>query len=141
MNSTNFRRNTRQREVILEELQKLKSHPTASGLYEIVRRRMPKVSLGTVYRNLELLNQMGIIQKLEFCGGEARYDGTVSNHDHLRCVCCGRVDDAPGPPPALKTDEQEDLGGYKIIGHRLEFFGLCPKCNRSQEKCTKSNET
>ena len=91
-------RNTRQRQVILEELQKLTSHPTAAGLYEIVRRRLPKISLGTVYRNLELLARTGLIQKLEFGGGEARFDGNVDRHDHVRCVRCGRVDDISAPP-------------------------------------------
>ncbi len=69
MNSNNSHRNTRQRRLILEELRKLKTHPTAASLYAIVRRRMPKISLGTVYRNLELLNQMGMIRKLDFSGG------------------------------------------------------------------------
>ena len=65
-----FQRKTRQREVILNELQKLKSHPTAVELYEIVRQILPKVSLGTVYRNLELHARHGYIQKLEFSGWE-----------------------------------------------------------------------
>ena len=72
-------RTTRQRQVILEELQKLQSHPTAAALYEIVRRRVPKISLGTVYRNLELLARTGLIRKLEFAGAEARFDGNVSH--------------------------------------------------------------
>ncbi len=134
MISTNLHRNTRQRKVILEELQKLRTHPTAARLYAIVRRRMPKISLGTVYRNLELLNRMGMIQKLDFSSGEARYDGNVEDHDHLRCVCCMRIDDTPGPPLALAGGGKEDWGGYKVLGHRLEFFGVCPKCRRRQAK-------
>ena len=124
MISNNTHRNTRQRKVILEELQKVKTHPTAASLYTIVRRRMPKISLGTVYRNLELLNQLGMVRKLDFSGAEARYDGNVEEHDHLRCVCCMRVDDAPGPPLALAGGGKEDWGGYKVLGHRLEVFGV-----------------
>jgi Fur family ferric uptake transcriptional regulator len=127
-------RNTRQRKVILEELRKLRTHPTAVALYTIVRRRMPKISLGTVYRNLELLSRTGTIQKIEFAGGEARYDGTVEHHDHLRCVCCGRVDDTPGPPLEVMGGGKEDWGGYKVLGHRLEFYGVCAKCQRSHAK-------
>ncbi|MGD0384102.1 MAG: transcriptional repressor [Thermoguttaceae bacterium] len=130
MISSNLHRNTRQRKLILEELRKLKTHPTAAGLYAIVRRRMPKISLGTVYRNLELLNQRGMIQKLDFSSGEARYDGNVEDHDHLRCVYCMRVDDVPGPPIAIKGVGKENWGGYKVRGHRLEFFGVCPLCRR-----------
>ncbi len=124
MISSNLHRNTRQRQVILEELRKLKTHPTAAGLYAIVRRRMPRISLGTVYRNLELLNRMGTIQKIEFCSGEARYDGTVEHHDHFRCVCCGRVDDTPGPPLHSWGAERKIGVVYKVLGHRLEFFGF-----------------
>jgi Fur family ferric uptake transcriptional regulator len=134
MISIKYQRNTRQRQVILEELQQLTSHPTAAGLYVIVRRRMPKISLGTVYRNLELLYRTGTIQKLAFSGGEARYDGNVKNHDHLRCINCGRLDDAPDPPLVISGGGKEDLGGYKVLGHRLEFFGVCPKCRRRQAK-------
>ena len=67
-----IQRNTRQRQVILEELRCLESHPTAAALHAIVRRRLPKISLGTVYRNLELLARKGMIQKLESAGAEAR---------------------------------------------------------------------
>ena len=92
------RRKTRQRQVILEELQAVTSHPTAVELYQLVRRRLPRVSLGTVYRNLDLLARMGLIEKKEHSGGEARFDANTAQHDHLRCVRCGRVDDLPTPP-------------------------------------------
>jgi Fur family ferric uptake transcriptional regulator len=112
----------------LEELQKVTSHPTAVGLYEMVRRRLPKVSLGTVYRNLELLVGAGIIQKLDGCGGEARFDGNAQCHDHVRCLRCGRVDDVGGAAMNLSRGGDEDFGGYEIMGHRLEFLGICPSC-------------
>ena len=70
-----FQRKTRQREVIMEELAASKSHPTAAELYQTVRRRVPNISLGTVYRNLDLLSQAGTIQKLDTIGSEARFDG------------------------------------------------------------------
>jgi Fur family transcriptional regulator, ferric uptake regulator len=128
-----FQRNTQQRKVILEELQKLHTHPTAAALYSIVRNRLPKISLGTVYRNLEMLHRLGIIQKMEFGGGEARYDGTPDYHDHVRCVDCGRVDDVSSPPLALSGGGCNDLGGYKILGHRLEYFGLCCDCQAGEK--------
>ncbi len=126
------RRNTRQREVILEELQRLTSHPTAVGLYQIVRRRLPKISLGTIYRNLELLAEMGTIQKLEFGAAEARFDGNLQQHDHVRCVHCGRVGDVHGAPIDLSGIGGHDWGGYEILGHRLEFLGICPRCRSPQ---------
>jgi Fur family transcriptional regulator, ferric uptake regulator len=125
---THPQRRTQQRQVILEELQKLRSHPTAAGLYAIVRQRLPKISLGTVYRNLELLVQAGVAQKLDVCGGEARFDGDVRRHDHVRCLGCGRVDDIHGPALDLLGGAANDFGGYQIVGQRVEFLGLCPAC-------------
>jgi Fur family transcriptional regulator, ferric uptake regulator len=124
-----LRRNTRQRQVILNELQKLTSHPTAAGLYRIVVRRLPKISLGTVYRNLDLLAKTGVIRKLEFGGGEARFDGNLTPHDHIRCVKCGKIDDIPHPPFDLLGGVKDDFNGYCVLGHRVEFFGVCPQCN------------
>jgi Fur family ferric uptake transcriptional regulator len=124
------RRKTRQRQVILEELQAVTSHPTAVELHELVRRRLPKVSLGTVYRNLDLLARLGVIEKLEHSGGEARFDANTAEHDHLRCVRCGRIDDAPTPPLDLASPQGHDLRGYELLGHRLEFIGICPRCRQ-----------
>jgi len=121
-------RNTVQRQVILEELQKLTSHPTAVGLYQIVCGRLPKISLGTVYRNLDLLTKAGIIQKLEFGSEEARFDGNPAPHDHIRCVKCGRIDDIHGPPLDLLGGRRDDFNEYCVLGHRIEFFGVCPQC-------------
>lgn len=128
MHAQRLQRNTRQRQVILEELQKLDSHPTAAALYDVVRRRLSKISLGTVYRNLELLARMGLVHKLEFTGGETRFDGNVGEHDHLRCVQCGRVDDVSAQPLDLLGGVDNDFCGYQVLGRRLEFFGICPQC-------------
>ncbi len=121
-------RNTRQRTVVLEELKKVSCHPTAAELYEFARARMPKISLGTVYRNLELLAQNGVIQKLQISGAEDRFDGNPERHYHVRCVRCGRVDDVHGVPGDLVRADFRTLSGYDIIGHRLEFDGICPAC-------------
>lgn len=134
------RRNTRQRQVVLEELRKLTSHPTAAELYELARQRLAKISLGTVYRNLELLVQMGVIRKLETAGSEARFDADVNHHYHVRCVRCQRVDDAYGLPHNPIKEEVMQLNGYDIVGLRLEFIGICPSCQEvpSAEDCTTS---
>lgn len=131
MSRGRFQRKTRQREVILEELRKLHCHPTATGLYEIVRRQLPKVSLGTVYRNLELLSRMGVIRKLEFSGNEIRFDGDTTDHDHIRCVQCGCVDDVGGVPLDPGIGGGHDCRGYEVLGHRLELLGICPDCRQS----------
>ena len=119
---------TKQRKVIVEELNKLKTHPTATTLYELVRKRLPRISLGTVYRNLDLLAEAGVIQKLETAGTQKRFDGTVENHYHVRCVQCGQVDDLPVPLLEDIEDALHGLSDYKILSHRLEFQGLCLSC-------------
>ncbi|MGD9277844.1 MAG: transcriptional repressor, partial [Desulfobacterales bacterium] len=74
------RRITKQRQVILEELRQMETHPSADEIYKVVRRRLPRISLGTVYRNLEVLAQMGEIQKLELSGSIKRYDWNTNKH-------------------------------------------------------------
>ena len=123
-----FKRSTPQRRTILEELQKLSSHPTAGELYEIVREHIPGISLGTIYRNLELLARNGTIQKLELRGGQARFDGDPEPHGHLRCVCCGEVTDFHGFALNLDDAEPRDAQEYEVLGYRLEFTGICPAC-------------
>ncbi len=121
-------RMTTQRRVILEELSKLKTHPTAAELCQIVRKRLPRISLGTVYRNLEVLSREGIIQKLEAGGQQMRFDGNVETHYHLRCLVCGRVADVD--MELLSGVEEKVAGqhGFQVLGHHLEFFGVCPQC-------------
>jgi len=123
-------RMTPQRRVILEELRKVNDHPAADEIYQRVRKRLPKISLGTVYRNLEVLCELGTIQRLELSGSTKRYDGVPNKHYHIRCVECGRVDDAPIAPLNQLEDDLYGTTVYEIIGHNLEFTGLCPRCSR-----------
>jgi Fur family transcriptional regulator, ferric uptake regulator len=122
------RRMTNQRQVILEELKKLRSHPTAEALHQLVRRRLPKISMATVYRNLEVLCSEGLAQKLDMSGAQRRFDGDTSNHYHVRCVACGRVEDVDFEPIPNIEQTIGDRCAYKVLSHRLEFIGLCPDC-------------
>jgi len=124
---------TRQRKVILEELLKQNAHPSADEIHQMVRRRMPKISLGTVYRNLELLAHIGKIQKLELSGALKRYDWNTNKHYHIRCVCCDRVDDAPIAPLNQLENDLYGATVFEIIGHNLEFTGLCPECSKKAD--------
>jgi Fur family ferric uptake transcriptional regulator len=123
-----LRRNTPQRRVILQELCQLKSHPTAAELYAVVRRRLPRISLGTVYRNLEVLHEDGKIRKMEFAGAETRFDGTLEQHYHVRCTECGRVEDVFTLDQGQSPAQPAEVAGFKVTGHRLEYFGICPGC-------------
>lgn len=118
---------TKQREIILRELKKTDTHPTADELYERVRKKLPKISMGTVYRNLEVLSNSGLIMKLEIPGSPNRFDGNSSPHHHVRCIKCGRVGDVRNLPslPDISETAQSD---FEILGVETEFYGLCPKC-------------
>lgn len=123
-------RMTRQRQVIIEELRKVKSHPTADEIYRKVRRRLPRISLGTVYRNLEILSDSGSVSKLDLAGRQRRFDGDLTPHYHVRCVQCERVEDVMAKPQTRLEESFTDATGYRIIGHRLEFIGICPRCQK-----------
>ena len=125
---------TRQRRVILEELRKADSHLTADEVYQMVRRRLPRISLGTVYRNLEVLSESGVIRKLELGGSQRLFDGKAGGHYHVRCIRCGRVDDVSGDLSPIISDILRDVSDYEIIGHRLLLTGLCPGCKSHREE-------
>ena len=124
---------TKQRQVILEELRSVTSHPTADDMYDMVRRRLPNVSLGTVYRNLEILAESGVVQKIDIGGTKKRFDGNVEVHYHLRCVVCGRVDDVHFDTGVDLEALAAVMTDYSILRHRLEFIGICPNCERKEE--------
>jgi Fur family ferric uptake transcriptional regulator len=124
---------TRQRRVILEELRKLESHPTADEVYELARQRLPRISLGTVYRNLEILSDCGMIQKLELGGTQKRFDGNVRNHYHVRCIRCCCIEDISMEPITTVEDVVRAVSDYEIIGSRLEFIGVCPQCKKTAQ--------
>jgi len=110
----------------------INSHPTAAELYQIVRKRLPKISLGTVYRNLELLTQNRTIRKLEIGGSEARFDGVIKPHHHIRCIACGVISDLFDVPQDVVPQQYLSLGDYDVRGYRIEFYGLCPLCKSKQ---------
>ena len=123
-------RMTNQRRIILEELRKVDTHPTVDELYTIVKARMPHISLGTVYRNLDLLADMGEVLKIDSAGTMRRFDGRVEPHRHVRCQGCGKVAD-------VFTDGTDEPGigtlrvpGFRITTVRVEYDGICEECER-----------
>lgn len=121
------RRVTSQRLLILETVRSTDRHPTAEWVYRRVRRRLPRVSLGTVYRNLRVLAEEGLLQELE-AGGLGRYDGNLARHDHFRCTACGRIVDVPAPAGRRLGARAAALAGFEISHHRVEFYGRCAAC-------------
>ena len=124
-------RMTKQRQTILDELCKLKSHPTADEMYQILRKKMPRISLGTVYRNLEILSDCGMIQKIDVGGTQKRFDGNAAPHYHIRCVRCNKVEDIDVEPNKKIENLAHLISNYTILRHHTEFIGICPGCQSS----------
>lgn len=123
---------SKQRKVILEELRKVKTHPTADEVYDMVRKTIPRISLGTVYRNLEFLCSKGLVLKLGAPGEQKRFDGTPEPHPHIRCTICTRVVDVECDVPVPEIP-QEEAHGFKILNTNVEFVGICPACQEAQQ--------
>lgn len=128
------RRSTRQRRVILDVLRSTKSHPTADWVYEQVRQEIPNISLGTVYRNLKLLRDMGEITELSFGSTYSRFDGNPEPHYHFSCVDCGRVMDVEIPVATELEEQVRQQHGWEVFYHRLEFYGRCSECSERAKK-------
>jgi Fe2+ or Zn2+ uptake regulation protein len=124
-------RRTRQKEAILEVLRGANSHPTADWIYNEVRKEIPNISLGTVYRNLRLLCESGEISELDLCGTLTRFDVRQDNHYHFRCEKCGLVFDVDLPVDAEMDRRAAQKTGFKVSYHRLEFRGVCESCQES----------
>lgn len=131
---------TRQRKIILGHLTSLRTHPTADELFPGLKKELPRLSLGSLYRNLDALTREGMIARMEGLGTAKRYDGDVEQHLHFQCVECGAVSDYENSAASeinerLRTlmRSQPDLHSVKI-----EFTGLCDKCRGKRKE--KSHE-
>ncbi len=121
-------KHSRQREAVLNYLRSTTSHPTAEDIYFVVRDEFPKISLGTVYRNLNLLADQGVILKLNCGDGIEHFDADTSPHNHFICRHCGRVIDL-SVPPFTEVDKQADVDfPGQIEGHEIYFYGTCDSC-------------
>lgn len=121
-------RMTSQRRVILDCLTHSTSHPTAYEVHRMVRRKLPEISLATVYRNLNVLSAGGLVQRMDYAGAQMRFDADTSAHCHARCLECGRVVDVDLKIAMPAEDVCCEACGFKISAHRVELLGLCPAC-------------
>jgi Fur family ferric uptake transcriptional regulator len=120
---------TSQRKVILEELNKMTSHPTAEELYLQVKKRLPKVSLGTVYRNLQTMEELKLVDKLVLkIQGEARYEIHKQPHYHVVCTKCYSIKDLGSFRSVSLEPTAQKLTGYFPLTHDVTIFGICPAC-------------
>jgi Fe2+ or Zn2+ uptake regulation protein len=118
---------TDQRRLILAVVQATDTHPTAERVHAAVRRRIPRVSLGTVYRNLRLLARHGLLA--EIAGGPTlRFDARVERHHHFTCSTCGHIFDL--------DDRVAARTGFRVSHHRIEFYGQCDRCAATKTRPT-----
>ncbi len=120
-------RNSKQRLLVLEALQNSGQHPTAEYIFDIVRRQDPNISLGTVYRNLDVLCKQSRIARVGLPSGPEAFDANPVPHYHFVCSHCGRIMDVP-LDYQHPIDQAMRALGCKVFGHRLILDGICPDC-------------
>jgi Fur family peroxide stress response transcriptional regulator len=127
------RKHSDKRDAILKVIQSTTEHPSAQWIYNKLKPLIPNLSLGTVYRNINLFCHEGLLVSLGVVNGEERFDGVVEPHPHLICVRCGKVADLPCPNTGdlgAMTSGQ-DPGNFSIDYRRTAFYGLCGDCSKS----------
>ena len=119
-------RYSKQRELITEIIKGRKDHPTADMIYASARELEPNISLGTVYRNLKLLADEGVIITLETEDKRLHYDGDISRHSHFICSECGKIVDLFKP---AETPKELYKLGLTVTGEKCIYYGYCPNCS------------
>lgn len=121
-------RNTAQRDTVLKVVEASCDHPTAETIYTRCREIMPEISLGTVYRNLKVLVELGKIREVSILNAGDRYDKTIGLHAHFRCKHCGRVLDVPAGALEELESKVQSATGHLIEGTEILFVGVCDGC-------------
>lgn len=122
------RRMTPQRAAVLDALTTSPHHPTAEEIYEVVSEKIPRISLGTVYRNLQVLVDEGYATRLPAKEGSHRYDRVVEAHHHIVCRECSRISDIHLEVDLELRRVVEEQSGFRVSSHRTEFEGTCADC-------------
>ena len=121
-------RQSKQRTRTLELLRSTKNHPTADWLYERLKNEMPRLSLGTVYRNLCILVEQGMVKKIHFGSTFDRFEANIKPHYHFICESCGKIFDLEIPIYEDLNLMVQQLTNFTIYHHKLDFHGICEEC-------------
>ncbi len=119
---------TVQRRVVLDALAERTDHPSADQLYDAVRGRLRGISRTTVYRVLETLVGIGVVQKISNPESKARYDANAERHHHIHCIHCQKIQDLHNPAIHLTQLPDEMEAGFTVIDYSVNFSGICPDC-------------
>ncbi|MGE4485030.1 MAG: Fur family transcriptional regulator [Oscillospiraceae bacterium] len=126
-------RNTAQRKLVLDIVRGRGDHPAADQIYDEARQKDPHISRGTVYRNLNVLAELGEIRRLTMPIGPDHFDFRMDNHYHFCCRLCGAVVDTGLPYKEELNKVSSGIDGYKTEWHRLILVGLCPACQTAKK--------
>lgn len=119
---------TPQRHAVLEYLLNAMTHPTADEIYKALEGKFPNMSVATVYNNLRVLKEIGLVRELTYGDNSSRFDCDTSEHYHVICDECGRIVDFHYPPLDEVESLAEQVTGFKINRHRMELYGVCESC-------------
>jgi Fur family peroxide stress response transcriptional regulator len=121
-------RMTPQRYAILAYLLEQKTHPTVDEIYRALESKFPNMSVATIYNNLKVFLETGLVRELTYGDGASRYDADMSEHYHAICENCGKIEDFDHPPLVEVEKAAERETGFVVKGHRMEVYGLCREC-------------
>jgi len=123
---------TPQRLAIYKMLSSTKSHPNAEMIFNELQPMYPTMSLATVYKTMEILKEIGLVQMLNASEDSFRYDADTSNHPHVRCMECGRIDDVDNIDSEEFVNQVSQGTKYQLTGQQFYFYGICPECQKKQ---------
>lgn len=119
---------TPQRHAILSYLVESMGHPTADDIYRALEPKFPSMSVATVYNNLKMFIEAGMVRELTYGDNSSRFDANVSDHYHVICEKCGKIEDFSYPPLSDVELQAEISTGFQVKGHRMELYGVCKSC-------------
>jgi Fur family peroxide stress response transcriptional regulator len=125
-------RMTPQRHAILSHLISSMDHPTADEIYKALADTFPNMSVATVYNNLRVFKDAGLVKELTYGDASSRFDANMNEHYHVICKECGKITDFEHPPLSMIETKAAESTGYQVDGHRMEVYGCCPQCQNKE---------
>lgn len=123
---------TPQRLAIYHMLRSTKSHPSADAIYQGLSKQFPTMSFATVYKTLDLLSQIGLVQKINVGEDSFRYDASTESHPHIICLKCKKVEDVENNFTEELREVVANTTHYDVVSQQLYFYGYCPDCKKSE---------
>ncbi|WP_302328576.1 peroxide-responsive transcriptional repressor PerR [Salirhabdus salicampi] len=122
---------TPQRHAVLEYLIHSMNHPTADDIYKALEGKFPNMSVATVYNNLRVFREIGLVRELTYGDSSSRFDCNTSEHYHIICETCGKIVDFHYPSLDEVESLAEQVTGFEVSHHRMEVYGTCKQCQQS----------